>query len=434
MPATDVNPSDSTQRTARRDDAAPARDVIALRDEAIRKLGDGIWITDLDGAVLYRNEAALQLETRKWTHAGGVAGSMRDAVFETDLQLRLMKWGEYVAEFELSCDVVEIVAANRINLRMRMLQDDDGEPFGISLHARDTSQEWSREQVLHDRHVELEQAYARLEQAQLQLLQSEKMASIGQLAAGVAHEINNPIGYVHSNLGTLHGYVQNLLSLLDAYEQMWTSIVASDHPSSTVIENLKKRIDYTFLQHDLPQLVEESRDGIGRVKKIVHDLRDFSHAGELESEDWVHADLHRGIESTLNIVWNELKYKVELSKDYGELPPVECMPSQLNQVFMNLLVNAGQAIGDHGRVSIVTRHVGDEVQLSFGDNGHGIAAEHLQRIFDPFFTTKPVGKGTGLGLSLSYGIIQKHQGRITVESKVGVGTTFHIHLPVRRPG
>ena len=259
-----------------------------------------------------------------------------------------------------------------------------------------------------------------LEAAQKQLVQAEKLASIGQLAAGVAHEINNPIGYVHSNIGTLQTYITELMKLLDAYETL---------PENNVIHALRQRIDMAYLREDMPSLIRESQEGITRVKKIVQDLKDFSHVDS--SQDWQSADLHHGIDSTLNIVSNEIKYKAEVVKQYGALPSVECLPSQLNQVFMNLLVNAAHAMGaERGTITIRTGTQEDKVWLEFEDNGNGIPPELQQRIFDPFFTTKPVGKGTGLGLSLSYGIVQKHHGNIAVRSEVGKGTTFRIVLPV----
>ncbi len=190
-------------------------------------------------------------------------------------------------------------------------------------------------------------------------------------------------------------------------------------------------IDFDFLASDLPTLLAESLEGIARVRKIILDLRDFSRAGH--TEEWTLADIHAGIDSTINIVWNELKYKVELIKQYGELPLVECLPSQLNQVFLNILVNAGHAIEERGQIVIHTYAKGDRVYIAIFDTGRGIPEEHVGRIFEPFFTTKPIGKGTGLGLSISYGIIQKHGGDIDVRSEVGVGTTFLISLPVRQP-
>jgi signal transduction histidine kinase len=173
----------------------------------------------------------------------------------------------------------------------------------------------------------------------------------------------------------------------------------------------------------------ESREGITRVKKIVQNLKDFSHAGS--DDDWQWSNLHQGLDSTLSIVWNEIKYKAEVKKEYGEIPDVECLPSQLNQVFMNLLVNAAHAIEDKGIITIRTGTQDDGVWVEVSDSGNGIAPEHLNRIFEPFFTTKPVGKGTGLGLSVSYSIIQTHHGNINVASKVGEGTTFRIWLPVQ---
>ncbi|MDO9068080.1 MAG: ATP-binding protein [Deltaproteobacteria bacterium] len=266
----------------------------------------------------------------------------------------------------------------------------------------------------------------RLEDAQNQLLQSEKMASIGQLAAGVAHEINNPVGYINSNLGTLQKYLRDLFDMLAAYEQ--AEPLLADH--AEVLRNigaLKEKLDIGYLKEDVFALMGESQEGIARVKKIVQDLKDFSHVDEAE---WQWTDIHKGIDSTLNIVWNEIKYKAEVIKEYGSLPEVECLPSQLNQVFMNMLVNAAHAIEERGTITLRSGVEGEEVWVEFADTGKGIPPENLNRIFDPFFTTKPVGKGTGLGLSLSYSIVQKHHGRIVVSSEVGKGTTFRIWLPV----
>ncbi len=267
----------------------------------------------------------------------------------------------------------------------------------------------------------------RLEEAHNQLLQSEKMASIGQLAAGVAHELNNPIGFVRSNLSTLDNYISDLMSILEAYESAASAGEAPALTQQTVVR-LKEACDFDFIRQDIGPLMLESRDGLMRVRKIVQDLKSFSHVSE---QEWSWADLHAGLDTTLNIVRNELKYKCTIVKDYGELPEVYCIISQLNQVFMNLLVNAGQAIESQGTVTIRTARCGhDEVMVEISDTGKGIAPEHLTRIFDPFFTTKPVGSGTGLGLSLSYGIVQRHHGRIEVDSTPGQGACFRVILPV----
>ncbi len=260
------------------------------------------------------------------------------------------------------------------------------------------------------------------------LHQSERMASIGRLAAGVAHEINNPIGFVYSNLGTLERYVQDTLGMIDLYEQAESSI--TDPEVQARLDAAKARLDMAFLKADLRALMDESRDGITRVKKIVQSLKDFSHVDA--SDEWNFSNLHSGIESTLNIVNNEIKYKAEVVKEYGELPEVECLSSQLNQVFMNLLVNAAHAIEERGTITIRTGRQAEEVWVEVADTGKGIAPEHLKNIFDPFFTTKPIGKGTGLGLSLSYGIMQKHHGRIEVQSEVGKGTAFRVWVPIKQ--
>ncbi len=269
----------------------------------------------------------------------------------------------------------------------------------------------------------------RLEETQSQLMQSEKLASIGQLAAGVAHEINNPIGYVYSNLGTLEKYVHDTFEMLDQYEQ--AEVAINDIDIRDKLKATKNRLDITFLKGDMNALMSESKEGIIRVKNIVQNLKDFSHVDI--ADEWHYSDLHKGIDSTLNIVNNEIKYKADVVKKYGDIPDVECLSSQLNQVFMNMLVNAAQAIETRGTISISTGQHLDEVWIEISDTGRGIATEYIKKIFDPFFTTKPVGKGTGLGLSLSYGIIQKHHGRIDVHSEVGKGTTFRVWLPVKQP-
>jgi signal transduction histidine kinase len=264
------------------------------------------------------------------------------------------------------------------------------------------------------------------QQVQLQLLQSEKMAAIGQLAAGITHEINNPVGYVSSNLGTLDSYIRDIFERLDAYEALATDCVSGE-AALLKIRELKQQKDFNFFRADIPELIAESRHGLARVAKIVSDLKNFSRA---ENNDWLLADLHNEIESTLNIVWNELKYRCTLHKEYGDIPWVYCIPSQINQVILNLLVNAAQAIPEKGEITIRTGKTGEEVFIAVADTGTGIPPAILPRLFEPFFTTKPVGKGTGLGLSISYGIVQKHGGHIEVESTEGKGTTFTVWLPV----
>ncbi len=268
----------------------------------------------------------------------------------------------------------------------------------------------------------------KLEDAHLQLLQSEKMASIGQLAAGVAHEINNPVGFVFSNLGSLEKYLVDIFSMLDAYQ---VAEVALDATTRDKMHGLRQVLDIDFLRQDIVSLLAETREGVNRVRKIVQDLKDFSRVGS--EDEWQWLDVNAGLESTLGIVWNELKYKTTVEKQYGSLPQIYGLPSQLNQVFMNLLVNAAHAIDTKGIVTIRTGQQGEEVWIEVEDTGCGIPPENQKRIFDPFFTTKPVGKGTGLGLSVSYTIVQKHRGRIEIRSEVGKGSVFRVCLPINPP-
>ncbi|MBV5337284.1 MAG: HAMP domain-containing protein, partial [Deltaproteobacteria bacterium] len=249
-----------------------------------------------------------------------------------------------------------------------------------------------------------------LKEAQVQVLQSEKLASVGQLAAGVAHEINNPIGFVNSNLSTLKGQVGDLLKVLEAYQRAEPAL-AGHADILAAIEQAKSVADLEFLREDIVALINESLEGVGRVKKIVDNLKDFS---RVDSAEWQNTNLETGLESTLNIVWNEIKYKAEVVKDYAGLPQIECIVSQLNQVFLNLLVNAVQAIEERGTITLRTGFDENNVWVEVADTGSGISPEHLEKIFDPFFSTKPIGKGTGLGLSLAYGIIKRHHGRIEV--------------------
>lgn len=258
------------------------------------------------------------------------------------------------------------------------------------------------------------------------LVQSEKMASLGQLAAGVAHEINNPLGYINSNLNTLQQYIRDLFKIIDAGRLMAQQLPA-DNPAASAFASLQKTADLDFMREDIPDLVKEALEGATRAKKIVQDLRDFS---RIDKQDKSAFDLEAGIDATQNIVNNEIKYKAEVVKEYAGVKPFICVGSQINQVILNLLVNAAQAIDDFGKIYIRTGYEGDDwVWFEVEDNGQGIPAEIQTKIFDPFFTTKPIGKGTGLGLSLSYKIIQDHQGKVDLQSTVGKGTKFRVSLP-----
>jgi two-component system NtrC family sensor kinase len=274
----------------------------------------------------------------------------------------------------------------------------------------------------------LGKAYKELQASQAQVLHSEKMASIGQLAAGVAHEINNPIGFISSNLVTLGKYLERLTGFMTSQARIVERAASPEARKESAALYRELKIDR--IVPDIGKLINESLDGANRVRKIVKDLSTFSRVDQGNSEV---ADLVECLESAVTIVWNELKYKATLDRNYGKIPPLNCFPQQLNQVFMNLLVNAGHSIESQGDITITTWSDNDTAYVSIADTGCGIAQEHLTRIFEPFFTTKEVGKGTGLGLSISYDIIKKHHGDITVESSVGAGTTFTVRLPLENP-
>jgi two-component system NtrC family sensor kinase len=269
----------------------------------------------------------------------------------------------------------------------------------------------------------------KLSVAQDQLVNAEKLSSIGQLAAGVAHEINNPIGYIFSNYGSLEKYIDSLFEMLTAYEG--AELSHGDPSTVASLRALRQRLELEYLREDIPALMRESREGIERVRKIVQNLKDFSHVDA--SQEWQFVNLTQCIDSTLNVVNNEIKYRADVIREFAAVPDIECHPSEINQVIMNLLVNAAHAIGtQRGTIRVRLGSDHDRVWFEVEDSGAGIAREHLARIFDPFFTTKPVGKGTGLGLSISYGIVKKHHGQITVRTEVGQGSTFRVTLPVEQ--
>ncbi len=279
--------------------------------------------------------------------------------------------------------------------------------------------------VLEMKNKELENAYAELKNTQTRILQQEKMASIGQLAAGVAHEINNPMGFISSNLGTLGKYAGKLAGYVR--ELTGSAEQFNGREQLAALRERRRQLKIDYILDDIEPLINESLEGADRVKTIVQNLKTFSRIDEAESKP---ADINDCIESTLSIVWNELKYNADVRKDYGELPLTMCHPQQLNQVFMNLLVNAGQAIENRGEIRIKTWSSDGSIYVSISDTGSGIPEDRLTKIFEPFYTTKEVGKGTGLGLSITYEIVKKHDGEITVDSQVGKGTTFTIKIPV----
>lgn len=278
--------------------------------------------------------------------------------------------------------------------------------------------------ALEERVSELASQKAELQRLQSQIVQSEKMASLGQLAAGIAHELNNPAGFIYGNMDLLSQYLGDLKEILAAYTALELSPADKD-----AIDAIKEKIDYQNMVDDLLTISTDCHEGAGRIKDIVQNLRVFTRLDEAEAQQ---TDVHEGIDSTLRLLSRYFSAdKITLSRDYGTLPLIDGFPGQLNQVWMNLLVNAAQAMGDKsGEVSITTTSQGDEIEVAIKDTGQGIPKECLDRIFDPFFTTKKVGDGMGLGLSICFGIVDRHGGTIQVDSVAGSGTRFAVRLPV----
>ena len=405
----------------------------AWSDDIIRFAPTLVIGLDPAGRIVLFNEYAEQL-----------TGYRRDEVLGEEWVARLVPTDEQAdirAILEEAVETGDVLHANQSPILLKdgsqrwiswnsQAMQEDGKLKMVLSFGVDMTERRRAEKALKKSYADLKQLNQQLESAQNQLLQSEKMASIGQLAAGVAHEINNPVGFVNSNLGTLRKYTEQMLALINAYQSGEAQI--SDPALLSTIGELKAALDIEFLQEDLPDLLKESEDGLLRVKKIVQDLKDFSHVNESE---WQYADLNAGLDSTLNVVWNEVKYKASVVKEYGAIPHVECLAAQLNQVFMNMIVNAVQSLDESkgmGTLTLSTGQAGDEVWVQVRDSGKGMSPEVKKRIFEPFYTTKPVGKGTGLGLSLSFSIVQKHGGRIECESIPGQGTAFRVWVPIKR--
>ncbi|WP_313952701.1 ATP-binding protein, partial [Accumulibacter sp.] len=345
---------------------------------------------------------------RQWlagTPTGVIAAHNQNDILTADGQIRRVAWSN------------------------ALLVDASGAITAALSSGVDVTDQHAAELQLHATIERLTELNRKLAEAQNQLLQSEKLASVGQLAAGVAHEINNPVGFVNSNLGSLKDQVQGLLQVIDAYAA--ADPILAEHPAvMRAIAEAREAADLDYVRGDVGTLIDESLEGLRRVRGIVQDLKDFS---RVDTAEWQFTNLEQGLESTLNIVWNEIKYKAEVHKEYGGVPEVECIAAQVNQVLLNLLVNAAHAIEGRGTITLRTGFDDDEVWIEVADSGKGIPPENLKRIFEPFFTTKPVGQGTGLGLSLAYGIAKRHGGRIEAHSEVGVGSRFRLVLPAKRP-
>lgn len=402
------------------------------------KSADGMRLTDEQGTVLNVNEAFCRMVGMPREAIEGKPFSViytesqqehilrrhqerfRSRTVSPHLEREMALWDGKKIWFETTNSFFE--AEGQTPLLLSIFRD-------ITARKRAEEERQSLENQIRQRNAELEQTLSDLKQMQSTLVQSEKMASIGQLTAGIAHEINNPLAFVSSNLNRFKEYFDDTVSLLKEWQALGKSLDENPlwQPQLRLIKAAEQQADLEFITEDFENLMRHSHNGVERIKSIVDRLRGFSHLG---GNEFAEGNINEALDDTLTIAWNELKYKATIEKDYGALSPVCCNIGEIKQVFLNLVVNAAHAIQEKGTITLHTHQEGNEVVIQISDTGGGIPPANLKKIFDPFFTTKPVGKGTGLGLWISSTIVQKHQGTITVTSELGRGTTFTIRLRI----
>lgn len=406
------------------------RDLQHYNENIIQNLNSALLVVDAEGRIVTANTTAEEILAAE---SGGLVGRC--------------VW-DWLADETPEQSVIGRTLGEGLRFKGQetKLRLDDGSLLPIGISCSPLVVEPGGEGELEGRAaVAIFQDLSEVKRLQRQVLQTEKMASIGQLAAGVAHEINNPMGFIHANLFQMTEYLGDLRQAWERVDDLQKAILNATgeaegldavRAASESLAAVTQDLGLDFVQADFAKAVRESQDGAERIRHIVKDLRDFSHQG---SDECSEADVNLCLDSTASIAWTMMKHSVVLDKEYCDLPPIRCYPSQLKQVFMNLLVNAYQAIeeklGDSGmgRIELRSQREGDGVAISIRDTGTGIPARDQARIFDPFFTTKDVGAGTGLGLATSYNIVRRHGGRIDVTSEPGEGATFKVWLPLSGP-
>ncbi|MBI5642485.1 MAG: PAS domain-containing protein [Deltaproteobacteria bacterium] len=406
----------------------------------IRDMGESLIVIGHDACISFVNKSTLKLLDYETDEIVGapLGRFIADDNLDFFRALRDLITKGPIRDFRLDYLSKENIRVP-VSVNGSALRDDSGGFLGIIIVARDMRDVLGLIRELEDskhglegkvkaRTKELEAAYSELGRAQAELLRKEKLASIGQLAAGLAHEINNPTAFILGNIGTFESYVTDIFALLKKYGEAASVLSGADAAIRLEeAEELKKKFDIDFIVKDMADLIGETRYGVERIMGIISDIRAFSH---IDSMEVAYADINDALENTIRLAENGISPGAIVSKDLGDIPKVKCNCGELNQAFMNMLVNAIQAIGDHGEVKVRTWRDGLNIFIEIKDTGCGISDDHIQRIFDPFFTTKDVGKGKGLGLSIAYSIIKRHSGEIFVESKAGGGTAFTISLPV----
>lgn len=398
-------------------------DSASILSNIMGSMGDGLSIQDLNMRIVYQNKFMID-------NFGSHTGEYCYKIYEKR---------NSVCE---GCPIIESYRTGQTTKALRVGVTKDGSSFrfeNIASVLRDKQGTIvagielcriveDREKALDD----LKEAIEKIKQMQIQLIRSEKLAGIGHLAAGVAHEINNPMSYITSNLITLNDYVKTLKQTI-LNSQKLLKVLADKNivEINSTVEDFNEtyqKDDISFILNDIDQLLSESLDGARRVKEIVHDLKSFARLDETEVKE---VNLNDGIESALKIINNEMKFVSRLIKKFGDIPLLCCYPSLLNQAFLNLIMNAVYAVQEKGEITIETYFEDSNIIIKISDTGCGIPKDVIPKIFDPFFTTKPVGQGTGLGLSIVYSVVTKHNGKIHIESEIGKGSIFTISLPER---